>query len=87
MPAVPPKIEVEPVAVVDEWHGLGLARRLLRALMRAARAREFERMEGFILATNARMLSLAKRLGFVDVESPEGPPTDPMVRRDFRTVA
>ena len=30
-------------------------------------------MEGYILATNARMLGLAKRLGFVSVPSPEGP--------------
>ena len=74
------------VAVIDEWHGLGVARHLLEALMRAARAQGFERMEGFILATNARMLGLAKRLGFVDVESSEGP-TVRMVRRDLRTVA
>lgn len=74
------------VAVVDEWHGLGLARQLLEALMRTARARGFERMEGYILATNTRMLGLAKRLGFAEMESPEGP-TVRMVRRDLRTVA
>jgi GNAT superfamily N-acetyltransferase len=74
------------VAVVDEWHGLGLARQLLEALIRAARARGFERMEGYILATNTRMLGLAKRLGFVDVESPEGPSVR-MVRCDLRTIA
>ena len=74
------------VTVVDEWHGLGLARQLLEALMQAARARGFERMEGYILATNARMLGLAKRLGFAEVESPEGP-TVRMVRRDLGTVA
>ena len=61
------------IAVVDEWHGFGLARQLLEALMRAARARGFTRMEGYILATNAAMLGLAKRLGFVPLESPEGP--------------
>jgi GNAT superfamily N-acetyltransferase len=65
------------IAVTDEWHGLGLARRLLEALMRSAREHGFERMEGYILATNARMLGLAKRLGFVTVESPD----DPSVRR------
>jgi GNAT superfamily N-acetyltransferase len=74
------------VAVVDEWHGLGLARRLLEALMREARARGFERMEGYILATNAAMLGLAKRLGFAPVESPEGPSVR-LVRRDLGTVA
>ena len=71
------------VAVVDEWHGLGLARQLLEALMRTARARGFEHMEGYILATNAPMLGLAKRLGFVPVESPEGPAVR-LVRRDLR---
>ena len=74
------------VAVVDQWHGLGLARQLLETLMRTARARGFERMEGYILATNTRMLGLAKRLGFVNVKSPEGP-TVRMVRCDLRTVA
>ena len=74
------------VAVVDEWHGLGLARQLLETLMQSARARGFERMEGYILATNTRMLALAKRIGFAEMESSEGP-TVRMVRRDLGTVA
>jgi GNAT superfamily N-acetyltransferase len=74
------------VAVVDEFHGLGLARRLLEALMRTDRARGFERMEGYILATNTPMLRLAKRLGFVDVKSPEGPAVR-LLRCDLHTVA
>jgi GNAT superfamily N-acetyltransferase len=61
------------VAVIDEWHGLGLARQLLDMLMRTARDRGFARMEGYILATNVAMLGLAERLGFVPVKSPEGP--------------
>jgi RimJ/RimL family protein N-acetyltransferase len=73
------------VAIVDEWHGLGLARQLLEALMRTARARGFERMEGSILSTNRRMLGLAKRLGFAEMTSPEGP-TVRTVRRDLRAV-
>src|SRR5262245_4984664 len=32
------------VTVVDDWHGMRLARRLLEELMRAARARGFEQM-------------------------------------------
>jgi GNAT superfamily N-acetyltransferase len=72
------------VAVVDEWHGLGVAYQLLETLIRTARVRGFERMEGYILATNMRMLRLAQRLGFVNMESPEGP-TVRMVRRDLRT--
>jgi GNAT superfamily N-acetyltransferase len=74
------------VAVVDEWHRRGLARLLLETLMRAARARGFARMEGYILATNAGMLGLAQRLGFATVKSPEGP-TVCLVRRDLATVA
>ena len=71
------------VAVVDAWHGLGLARSLLETLEQLARARGFERMEGHVLATNKRMLSLARRLGFAEMASSEGP-TVRMVRRDLR---
>jgi GNAT superfamily N-acetyltransferase len=74
------------IAVADEWHGLGLARRLLELLMRSARARGFERMEGFILASNTRMLGLARRLGFVRGESPEGPSVR-KVRCDLSRIA
>jgi GNAT superfamily N-acetyltransferase len=74
------------VAVVDEWHGRGLARLLLETLMRTARDRGFARMEGYVLATNASMLGLAKKLGFVTGKSPEGP-TVCLVRRDLATVA
>ncbi len=59
--------------VVDGWRRLGLARRLLEMLMEAACARGFAQMEGYILASNTGMLHLAKRLGFTEVESEEGP--------------
>jgi RimJ/RimL family protein N-acetyltransferase len=70
------------LTVVDRWQGQGLARRLLEMLMREARAAGYERMEGYILASNAPMLGLAKRLGFERVESPEGP-TVHLVRRSL----
>lgn len=70
------------VAVVDGWHGVGLARRMLVLLIEHARARGFASMVGYILGTNARMLELARRLGFVAVESSEGP-TVRKVRRDL----
>ena len=70
------------LTVADDWQGLGLARRLLETLMDSARAAGFERMEGYILASNARMLGLARRLGFERVESPEGPAVH-LVRRDL----
>lgn len=70
------------LTVADDWQGLGLARRLLETLMGAARAAGIERMEGYILASNSRMLGLARRLGFERVESPEGPAVH-LVRRDL----
>ena len=70
------------VAIVDEWHGLGLARRLLGTLIDRARASGFQRMEGYILATNQPMMGLAKRLGFAEEPSPEGPAVR-LVRRDL----
>lgn len=73
------------VAVVDAWHGRGLARLLLETLMRTAHARGFARMEGYILASNVPMLALAKRLGFMTVESPEGP-TVRLVRCELGTA-
>jgi acetyltransferase len=61
------------IAVTDEWQGVGLAGRLLELLMHSASSHGFAQMDGYILASNQRMLRLAKRLGFVSVESPEGP--------------
>lgn len=74
------------IALVDGWQGCGLARRLLEMLMQHARAAGFQRMEGHVLATNAPMLGLAKRLGFTESTSDEGP-TVRMVRRDLRATA
>jgi len=70
------------LAIIDEWQGLGLARKLLEMLMQIAKARGFEHMEGFILASNDRMLGLARSLGFVDMPSPEGPLVR-LLRRDL----
>lgn len=70
------------VAVVDAWHGYGLARRLIQMLIESAHARGFQRMEGYVLATNVRMLGLAQRLGFTEAASDEGP-TVRMIRRDL----
>ncbi len=61
------------VAIVDAWHGVGLARGLLETLMNVARARGFAHMEGYVLATNVAMLALAQRLGFTPGPSSEGP--------------
>src|SRR5262249_44140923 len=52
------------VTVVDSWQGVGLASRLMRELITAARERGLRRMEGFVLAGNTSMLDLARRLDF-----------------------
>jgi len=74
------------IAVTDQWHGVGLARRLLEVLMQSASRHGFAQMEGYILASNGRMLRLAKRLGFVSVESSEDP-TVRKVRCDLTRLA
>ena len=52
------------VTVADEWRRVGLASRLMRELIEAARARGLMHMEGYVLAGNGAMLDLARRLGF-----------------------
>lgn len=64
------------IVVADAWQGKGVAGRLMRALIRDARARGLERMEGYVLAANTRMLAFVRKLGF-DVEFD---PDDPAVR-------
>jgi len=54
------------VTVADDWHGLGLASRLLEILIASATARGLQRMEGYVLAINTPMRRLARRLGFID---------------------
>lgn len=58
------------VTVADDWHRLGLASRLMTVLIEMARARGFRTMEGYVLATNAGMRRLARRLGFTDAACP-----------------
>ena len=52
------------VVVADRWQGRGVATRLLRDLIAAARERRLERMNGVVLRENANMLALARELGF-----------------------
>jgi acetyltransferase len=73
------------IAIVDEWQRFGLARPLLATLIELARERGFERMDGYVLATNVRMLALAERLDFTVMPSSEGP-TVRLVRRDLRAA-
>lgn len=59
------------VTVVDDWHGLGLAGRLLGALIDVARRRGYRCMEGYVLSSNTAMRRLARRLGFADAPCPD----------------
>jgi RimJ/RimL family protein N-acetyltransferase len=52
------------IAVADAFRGLGLAERLLAALIDAARAAGLRWLFGEVLAGNARMLAFMRRCGF-----------------------
>ena len=52
------------ITVADDWRGTGLATRLLSSLIRRARRDGYRRIEGLVLAENAPMLALARRLRF-----------------------
>jgi acetyltransferase len=68
------------VTVADAWQRKGIGARLMDALLRDARARGLARIEGYVLASNARMLKFVRELGFeVDVSD-----DDPTVWRVWR---
>jgi acetyltransferase len=52
------------ITIADAWQGKGIAGRLMRALIRDARARGLRRMHGFVLGANTRMLDFVRKLGF-----------------------
>ena len=59
------------VSVAEPWQGKGLARLMLGKLVCRAAADGVERIVGETLASNARMLSLARKAGFVISASPD----------------
>jgi acetyltransferase len=60
------------VTVADAWQGCGLGRLLLERVIDAARRNGVRELTGDVLATNARMLALARRFGFRIEFHPEG---------------
>lgn len=60
------------ITIADSWHGCGLGRLLLERLVDIARRNGVRRLTGEVLATNARMLALARRTGFRIEFHPEG---------------
>jgi acetyltransferase len=61
------------IAVADAWHGRGLGRATMRALIACAKKRGFRRLVGIVLASNEPMLALSRKLGFVAQRDPEDP--------------
>jgi acetyltransferase len=59
------------VTVAEPWQGKGLARLLLCKLVRRAASAGIGRIVGDTLATNARMLHLARKAGFTVRPSPD----------------
>lgn len=52
------------IAVADDWQGSGVAGVLMATLIEAAREAGLARMEGYVLASNRKMLKFARQLGF-----------------------
>ena len=69
------------IVVADDWHHTGIAQLLIDALIRFARARCFETLEGLVLADNADMLDFVGRLGFEARPMPEEPGLMRVVKR------
>ena len=52
------------LVVSDQWRGKGIAHHLMSDLIKVARDRDLERIEGQVLADNSRMLDLMASLNF-----------------------
>jgi acetyltransferase len=61
------------IVVADDWQHRGIARRLMAALVEAARDGRHTRMIGTVLKENQRMLKFVKSLGFEVETSSEDP--------------
>lgn len=59
------------LVVAERWQGRGIGRRLLWALIDHAEQVGFRLMTGDVLAENAAMLHLARRLGFAVLRQPD----------------
>ncbi len=59
------------VVVTDAWHGRGVARRLLAALIAAAKGKGLQRLVGTVLRANHRMVRFVQRQGFTVHDNPE----------------
>lgn len=74
------------VVVADDWQRLGIARRLLRTLMKSAADAGLKRLVGDVLATNAAMRALVLSLGFHVLPHPDGGAQIVRVLRDLSAL-
>jgi acetyltransferase len=59
------------IVIADAWQGRGIGRRLLEALIEAARSHGIRRLYGDILALNQPMLKLLRKLSFSIERNPD----------------
>ena len=52
------------VLVGDQWQGFGVGFKLMDSLIKIAKDKSLERIYGFVMANNDKMLNLCSRLGF-----------------------
>ena len=72
--------------VADAWQAHGIATRLMQARMRHTAGRGIKRMEGFVMASNAKMLEF-KRFPGVEVRSSAKGPQIKLVSLPLDDVA
>ena len=61
------------LVVADEWQNLGLGTRLMYCIIDAAKEKNFQTLEGEVLANNTKMLHLMRKLGFSQKTKPDEP--------------
>ena len=69
------------IMIADSWHKSSIAGLLMETLLRTARERGLEIMEGLVLTRNSRMLRFARALGFEVRPLPDDPTTKLIVRQ------
>jgi acetyltransferase len=69
------------IIIADRWHKTGIAGLLMEALIRTARERGLESMEGIVLTSNATMTRFARALGFAVQPVADDPTTRRIVKK------
>ena len=59
------------IVVADEWQNRGIGEKLMKSLIRHARSRGIERMQGTVLKNNSGMIQFVKGLGFEETTDPD----------------